>query len=35
MNMESHSGMILAGKPKKLGESMPQYHFVHNKSHMV
>jgi hypothetical protein len=35
MNVEQLMERELAGETELLGENLPQYHFVHNKSHMI
>jgi hypothetical protein len=35
MNMEQSVEWELAGETEVLGENLPQYHFIHHKSHMT
>jgi hypothetical protein len=35
MNVEQSVEWELAGETEVVGENLPQYHFVHNKSHMT
>jgi hypothetical protein len=35
MNVEKSMEWELAGETEVLGENLPQYHFVHHKSHMT
>jgi hypothetical protein len=35
MNVEQSMDLELVGETEVLGENLPQYHFVHHKSHIT